>query len=85
MVCLRLIRELPASAIAIDPVRERNDREVEAVRISRLGTPFRYRLTQQLAAVFSDIGLPSEFEMSRKDLLSELGAQVCNSAKRSTS
>lgn len=38
---------------------------VETQRISRLRTPYRYRLTQQMTQVFSDIGLPSEYEAER--------------------
>ena len=31
-------------------------------RLSRIAAPFRYRITQKLAAVFADIGLPPEYE-----------------------
>ena len=59
IVYLRRVAELSPEAIAIRPL-ERNARL--ATRISRLRPPFRYRLTQQLAAMFADIGLPREYE-----------------------
>lgn len=37
-------------------------------RIGHLTAPFLYRLTQQLGAVFSDIGLPSEYEKYRSNI-----------------
>ncbi|KWF22509.1 hypothetical protein WL84_18600 [Burkholderia cenocepacia] len=38
-----------------------------ARRIGRLVPVLRYRLTQMLAQVFSDIGLPDEYEATVKD------------------
>jgi len=60
---LRTVRELPAAALAIQPVDLK--RGAKARRVARLRSPFIYRLTQQLGAVFADIGLPSEYESER--------------------
>jgi len=38
----------------------------KAMRVARLGPIFRYRLTQRLAQVFSDIGLPEDYEADLK-------------------
>jgi len=36
------------------------------MRVARLGPMFRYRLTQCLGQVFSDIGLPEDYESELK-------------------
>ena len=64
---LRLVRELSSAAVAILP-RELRRSGVQARRIAHLRSPFVYRLTQQLAQVFSDIGLPRDYETQRKVL-----------------
>lgn len=61
---LRLVRELNVSQIALIP-KDLKRPEVIVTRIARLRSPFLYRLTQQLAQVFSDIGLPEEYENNR--------------------
>jgi len=53
---LRHIWQVPMSAIAI---RTSEVRARTGERIARLASPFRYRLTQKMAQVFSDIGLPN--------------------------
>jgi hypothetical protein len=46
-------------------------------RIARMIPPFNYRLTQKVAQMFSDIGLPTEYEEDRNNtieiLFSNLG------------
>lgn len=69
MVYVRRIREIQVEAIAITPAQERSGEGVSAARISLLGAPYRYRLTQQLGAVFSDIGLPQEYQVNAKTTL----------------
>jgi hypothetical protein len=60
---LRAVRELPVSALALKPIELR--RGAKARRVARLKSPFIYRLTQQLGAVFADVGLPTEYESDR--------------------
>lgn len=63
---LRLIREISVSRIATSPVMEsRMGEEVVARRIGRLSTLYVHRLLQQMASVFTDIGLPSDYETHR--------------------
>jgi hypothetical protein len=44
---------------------------VSMKRISHMSSPFRYRLTQQVGQMFSDIGLPDEYEANRKEAVEE--------------
>lgn len=53
---IRHIWQVPLGSIAIR-TSEVNGRQGE--RVARLDSPFRYRLTQLMAQVFSDIGLPN--------------------------
>ncbi|MDP9223480.1 MAG: hypothetical protein M3P18_06420, partial [Actinomycetota bacterium] len=65
-VCyLRVLRDIGDPDIAVRP-RERAA-GAPAERIGHLRSPYVYRLTQQLAEVFSSIGLPDEYEQSRDD------------------
>lgn len=64
---LRLVRELNVMQIALIP-KDLQRPEVTVKRIAKLKSPFLYRLTQQLAQVFSDIGLPEEYENNRLDV-----------------
>ena len=60
---LRLVREISHEDVAIrTPELER----AAARRISRLQSPFVYRMTQQLAEVFATIGLPQDYEDNRR-------------------
>lgn len=61
---LRLVRELDSNRIAVI-AKDLSRDDVIAQRVGRIISPFLYRLTQQLAQVFSDIGLPSEYEKDR--------------------
>jgi hypothetical protein len=65
---LRLVREIDQEHIAIRQTDLRAS-SVRAKRIAALNSPYIYRLTQSLAAVFADIGLPSEYEDARQHLL----------------
>jgi hypothetical protein len=62
---LRLVRELPAGSVATTASALKT---ATVRRIARLRSPFLYRLTQQLAHVFSDIGLPRDYETKRDTL-----------------
>ena len=75
IVFLRSIREIMGEAIAIDPRRER-DGVARAVRISRLASPYRYRLVQQLGAVFADIGLPEHYESACAETIRGLASTI---------
>lgn len=72
---LRHISQCPISAVAIN--REQLEFDgAEARRIARMGAPYLYAMTQGLGRVFTDIGLPSDYEDSRKASPSDLlGAQ----------
>jgi hypothetical protein len=70
-VCyLRVLREIAASKIALRPFDLTP--EIEAQRIGHLTSPFKYKLTQQLAEVFASIALPQEYEESRDLQIAEL-------------
>lgn len=66
---LRLVREVRDTQIALKPA-DLSRTDVLAQRISRLTSPYVYRLTQQLADVFAAIGLPAAYEANRAELLS---------------
>jgi hypothetical protein len=63
VACLRRIHEINASQFPESPLEAE---AVDVVRISRMNAPYKYRLTQQLAAVFTDIGLPDSHQTSCK-------------------
>jgi hypothetical protein len=60
---LRLPREIREWQIARTAMRQSSNVTME--RFARLSPPYLYHLTQQFAAVFSSIGLPSEYEEER--------------------
>src|SRR5262249_52739088 len=60
---LRAIREVRLEDVA---VKLSELRPGGAMRVARLGPIFRYKLTQQLGQVFSDIGLPKDYESDLK-------------------
>ena len=66
---LRMVRELNATSLAFVP-KDLQRPSVVARRLAKLRSPYIYRLTQQLAQVFSDIGLPHEYEKNRDTLAS---------------
>lgn len=74
---LRRVREIAPESIALRPADER--RGLPATRIGRLRTPYRFRLTQKLAAVFADIGLPPDYDGRCAESLALAGLQL-NSA-----
>jgi hypothetical protein len=49
-----------------------NDDKTILKRIARMIPPFNYRLTQKLAQMFSDIGLPKEYEEDRNNTIEML-------------
>ena len=60
---LRLIREIRDHQISRTPVEEmRAKGSLVARRIARLSLIYLHRLTQKTAMVFTDIGLPTEYE-----------------------
>lgn len=69
---LRLIREIDGTKIAIR-TPDLDKESVTMKRVSRLDSPFRYQLTRQMADVFASIGLPSEYESSRRSITESLG------------
>lgn len=58
---LRHVTQCPLDDISLDPAR-RPGPVLPLRRIGRLNPPFVYAMTQQLAKVFSDIGLPKFYE-----------------------
>lgn len=64
---LRLLREIRIERIALRPSEERTapERQFEARRISRLRLLYTHKILQQMAAVFTDIGLPEDYETYR--------------------
>ena len=71
---LRVLREIHKNLVFTKPsaLRAAPAGRLHAKRVARLTAPYRYRLTQKLAAVFSDIGLPGNFESHRADSLKAL-------------
>lgn len=68
---LRVLRELHPTQVALRPADLRSA-DVRVKRIARLRSPYLYRLTQQLASVFSSIGLPTAYETERDRIASVL-------------
>lgn len=66
IIYLRLLREL-AEEVAVRA--DLTSRHARARRIARLTSPYRYRMTQQLADVFGAIGLPVDYEERRAELI----------------
>lgn len=63
-VCyLRVLRDVGDEDIAV--TQRQAARGARGSRIAHLGSPYLYKLTQQLAEVFASIGLPGEYEESR--------------------
>ena len=67
---LRRIDNVDEANVALR-FRDLSDSSKVAKRISRLSSPYVFRLTQQLAQVFSAIGLPGSYEESRARFVSE--------------
>ncbi len=70
---LRRVQEIQATQFAVAAL---DLPTADAVRISRLKPTYKYRLTQQLAAVFADIGLPTEYTAACRDAIAALRAQT---------
>lgn len=73
VVWMRALWQEPISQIALRNSEESSRR---AIRVAQLASPYRYRLTQMLGQIFSDIGLPdiphdaykNEFEGLKNEL-----------------
>jgi hypothetical protein len=68
---LRHVRQLPAEDITGRPAAVREG-QAKAKRIARVCAPYRYAITQSLARVFADIGLPAEHDERKKSAASRL-------------
>jgi hypothetical protein len=75
VVYLRMLREVKDTAIAIT-YDQFMDSETLARRTGRLRSPYIYRLTQMLGAVFSDIGLSGRHENERDSIVGRLMGEV---------
>jgi len=70
---LRVIRELKPEMLALQP---KDLIHAHCRRIARLKQPYIHRLTQQLAQVFADIGLPKEYEDARNGIASTRTSEI---------
>lgn len=77
MALVRFPSEIPPDAIARTPA-DLVYGESEYRRVSRLASPYRYRLTQLFAEVYSAIGLPTEYEHARYERFQELAEGTDN-------
>ncbi|WP_298091842.1 hypothetical protein [uncultured Sphingomonas sp.] len=68
---LRHIRQLGVDEITGRPGAVRAG-EAHAKRVARVRAPFRYAITQSLAKVFADIGLPDDHDIRKKDAAARL-------------
>jgi hypothetical protein len=68
---LRSIRQVDAAHVTARPDDVRNG-NAKAKRIARVTAPYRYAITQNLARVFADIGLPEDHEIRRKQAAQRL-------------
>lgn len=82
---LRIIREVPLGSIAISFAQERLNRlSTIARRIGRISPLYLHRLTQQMAAVFTDIGLPTKYETHKDRKLAATFAEWTSSMRVSS-
>jgi hypothetical protein len=65
-VMLRHIEQCALSDITYDPDEIRFG-TAKARRVGRIAAPFRYAMTQSLGRIFSDIGLPKDYEVRRAE------------------
>ena len=63
---LRHIRQINADEVSARPDVIRSG-QAKAQRVARVCAPYRYSITQSLARVFSDIGLPEDHEHRRRN------------------
>jgi hypothetical protein len=71
---LRHITQCDASVIALSPDDLRFG-NAQAKRVAKVMAPYRYAITQALARVFADIGLPKEYEVRCKQSAARFFAQ----------
>lgn len=67
---LRLVSSIHESSVSLRPMDE--TASTEARRVARLSTLFCHRVVQQMAQVFTDIGLPTDYELARDNHLSKI-------------
>lgn len=67
-----LRRVIEVNDCAVVTSQSRIPHDAAYLRVARLRSPYIYALTQQFAAVFSAIGLPSAYESARNRSLTEL-------------
>ena len=72
---LRFIRSLPSDEIA-STIGQARGRGCTHYRVGRVLAPYRYELTRRLGAVFSDIGLPSEYESRRRSHIENMKTKL---------
>jgi hypothetical protein len=70
VVYLRRVIEVDDNSVV--RTRSRLPPDAKFIRTSRLRSPYVYALSQQFGAVFSAIGLPTEYENARDSLLNRL-------------
>ncbi|WP_330349092.1 hypothetical protein [Streptomyces sp. NBC_00582] len=61
---LRLVSSVPDASVVVRPLEETP--ATQARRVARLNTLFCHRVVQQMAQVFTDIGLPADYEAARE-------------------
>ncbi|MFD5804024.1 MULTISPECIES: hypothetical protein [unclassified Streptomyces] len=72
VVMLRLIRSIEDSSVALRPTDEYHSPGLHrARRIARLKILYCHRVVQQMAQVFTDIGLPADYEEARNSHLAD--------------
>ncbi|MFC8519903.1 hypothetical protein [Streptomyces sp. NPDC057257] len=67
---LRLVTSIHESAVSAKPINE--SPATEARRVAQLNTLFCHRIVQQMAQVFTDIGLPEDYETAREIQLTKI-------------
>ena len=70
---LRILREVSEKNIVLKHSEVKGNM---AVRIGRLQPVFRYRVTQMLAHVFSDIGLPTAYESKIEEQINQFCCRI---------
>ncbi|MGW4908595.1 hypothetical protein [Streptomyces sp. NPDC004270] len=70
---LRLVSSIHEASVSIKPMNE--TASTEARRVARLSTLFCHRIVQQMAQVFTDIGLPEDYETARDTHLLKISEQ----------
>jgi hypothetical protein len=80
---LRLVREIRDDQLAIRQSDLHGGSKAQAKRIARMRSPYIFGLTQQLAAVFGAVGLPTEYEDHRQRIVEQLATNHVSRDTRS--